>query len=64
MFVTNFIYMSIWSYTSEVGARRLREAYFASVLRQDITFFDNVGAGEIATRIETDTSEHPPIFLP
>lgn len=57
MFVANFIFMSIWSYTSEVGAKRLRESYLASVLRQDVAFFDNVGAGEIATRIETDTRE-------
>src|SRR5579872_6730156 len=52
MFVATLVYMAIWNYTSEVGARRLREAYFAAVLRQDVAFFDNVGAGEIATRIE------------
>ena len=57
-FVVNMIYMAIWSHTSEVGAKRLRETYLASVLRQDITFFDNVGPGEVATRIETDTREH------
>ncbi|KAF9649396.1 P-loop containing nucleoside triphosphate hydrolase protein [Thelephora ganbajun] len=55
MFATNLIYMVIWSHTSEVGAKRLRESYLAAVLRQNIAFFDNVGAGEIATRIETDT---------
>lgn len=58
MFAANLIYMAIWSHTSEVGAKRLRETYFASILRQDVAFFDNVGAGEIATRIETDTREH------
>jgi len=50
--------MAIWSHTSEVSAKRLRETYLASVLRQDIAFFDDVGAGEIATRIEADTREH------
>lgn len=58
MFVANLAFMSIWSYTSEVGAKRLRESYLASILRQDVAFFDNVGAGEIATRIETDTREY------
>jgi ATP-binding cassette subfamily B (MDR/TAP) protein 1 len=58
MFVTNIIFMGIWSRTSEISAKRLRESYLAAVLRQDIAFFDNVGAGEIATRITTDTREH------
>ena len=57
MFITNFTFMAIWSHTSEVSAKRLRESYLASVLRQDVAFFDNVGAGEIATRIEADTRE-------
>jgi len=36
-------------------AKRIREKYLRAVLRQDIAFFDNVGAGEVATRIQTDT---------
>lgn len=47
--------MYIWVYTGEISAKRLREAYLRAVLRQDIAFFDNVGAGEVATRIQTDT---------
>lgn len=47
--------MNIWVYTGEVNAKRLRERYLQAVLRQDIAFFDNVGAGEVATRIQTDT---------
>jgi ATP-binding cassette subfamily B (MDR/TAP) protein 1 len=47
--------MWIWVYTSEVAAKRIRERYLKAVLRQDIAFFDNVGAGEITTRIQTDT---------
>ena len=58
MFAANLIYMTIWSHTSEVGAKRLRESYLASILRQEVAFFDNVGAGEVATRIETDTRGH------
>ncbi|KAF8194139.1 P-loop containing nucleoside triphosphate hydrolase protein [Pholiota molesta] len=37
------------------NAKRIRERYLQAVLRQDIAFFDNVGAGEVATRIQTDT---------
>ena len=65
MFAANLIFMSIWSYTSEVASKRLRESYLAAILRQDIAYFDNVGAGEVATRIETDTREHlPSSFCP
>lgn len=47
--------MYVWVYTGEVSAKRLRERYLGAILRQDITFFDEVGAGEVATRIQTDT---------
>jgi len=49
--------MCIWVQTSELNAKRLRELYLRAVLRQDVHFFDNVGAGEVATRIQTDTRE-------
>ncbi|KAH9038538.1 P-loop containing nucleoside triphosphate hydrolase protein [Lactarius pseudohatsudake] len=55
LFVSTYIYMYIWVYTGEVAAKRIRERYLKAVLRQDIAFFDNVGAGEITTRIQTDT---------
>lgn len=57
MFCCTFIYMTIWVYTSEIGSKRLRERYLQSILRQDIAFFDSVGAGEVTTRIQTDTRE-------
>ncbi|KAE9400469.1 multidrug resistance protein 1 [Gymnopus androsaceus JB14] len=38
-----------------INAKRIRENYLRAVLRQDIQFFDKVGAGEVATRIQTDT---------
>ena len=47
--------MYTWVYTGEVNAKRLREKYLQAILRQDIAYFDNVGAGEVATRIQTDT---------
>ena len=55
MCACTFIYMYFWVYTGEINAKRIRERYLQSVLRQDIAYFDNVGAGEIATRIQTDT---------
>ncbi|KAI0050297.1 P-loop containing nucleoside triphosphate hydrolase protein [Auriscalpium vulgare] len=55
MFAATYVYMNVWVYTAEVAAKRLREQYLRSVLRQDVAFFDTVGAGEVATRIQTDT---------
>ncbi|KAF9444209.1 P-loop containing nucleoside triphosphate hydrolase protein [Macrolepiota fuliginosa MF-IS2] len=50
-----FIYMYAWAYTSEVNSKRIREHYLQAVLRQDVEYFDEVGAGEVATRIQSDT---------
>jgi ABC-type multidrug transport system fused ATPase/permease subunit len=47
--------MYIWVYTGEANAKRIREKYLQAVLRQDIQFFDNVGAGEVTTRIQMST---------
>ncbi|KAJ7784493.1 P-loop containing nucleoside triphosphate hydrolase protein [Mycena metata] len=55
MFLCTYTYMYIFVYTAEVNAKRIRERYLKAVLRQDIQFFDKVGAGEVATRIQTDT---------
>ena len=46
--------MNVWVYTSEATAKRIRERYLRAILRQDIAFFDKVGAGEVTTRIQTD----------
>ena len=70
MFLTTYIYMVTWIRTSEVAAKRIRERYLQAILRQDVAFFDTVGAGEVATRIQTDThlvqlgiSEKVPVAL-
>jgi ATP-binding cassette, subfamily B (MDR/TAP), member 1 len=49
--------MYVWAYTGEVNAKRLRERYLQATLRQDIAYFDDVGAGEVTTRIENDTRQ-------
>lgn len=41
-------------YTSTHIASAVRKEYFAALLRQNIAFFDNVGTGEIGTRITAD----------
>ncbi|PFH54100.1 hypothetical protein AMATHDRAFT_186925 [Amanita thiersii Skay4041] len=55
MFVCTYTYMYIWVHTGEVNSKRIREKYLRAVLRQDIAYFDKVGPGEVATRIQTDT---------
>ncbi|KAK7461381.1 hypothetical protein VKT23_008560 [Stygiomarasmius scandens] len=55
MFICTYIYMYFWVYTGEVNAKRIRERYLKAVLRQDVAYFDKVGAGEVTTRIQTDT---------
>lgn len=55
MFLCTYTYMVVWVYSGEVNTKRLRERYLRAILRQDIAYFDNVGAGEVATRIQTDT---------
>ena len=55
LFVCTLVYMQTWVYTAEVLAKRLRERYLEAVVRQDIAYFETIGAGEVATRIQTDT---------
>jgi ATP-binding cassette subfamily B (MDR/TAP) protein 1 len=55
MFLCTYIYMCIWVFTSEATSKRIRQLYLKAILRQDIAFFDKVGAGEVTTRIQTDT---------
>ncbi|KAI6041410.1 ste6-like protein [Pisolithus marmoratus] len=55
MAVCIWLYMYLWTYTGEVNAKRIREKYLQAILRQDTAYFDHLGAGEVATRIQTDT---------
>ncbi|KAI5826571.1 P-loop containing nucleoside triphosphate hydrolase protein [Schizophyllum commune Tattone D] len=55
IFAVTYYYMLVWTCTGEINAKRLREEYLKATLRQDIAYFDTIGAGEIATRIQTDT---------
>ena len=37
MFLTTWLYMYIWSVTGEINAKRIREKYLSSVLRQEVS---------------------------
>ncbi|KAF4333704.1 ATP-binding protein cassette subfamily B (MDR TAP) member 1 [Fusarium beomiforme] len=67
-FVLYFVYLGIgefivvyistcgFIYTGEHISAKIREHYLESCLRQNIGFFDRLGAGEITTRITSDTN--------
>ena len=55
--------MFIWNYTREVNAKHIREHYLQAFLWQDVAFFDNVGAGEVAIQNQTDTCQLTKIFI-
>ncbi|RIA79822.1 ABC transporter type 1, transmembrane domain-containing protein [Glomus cerebriforme] len=54
-FFTNYFFMACWAATGERITRRIREEYLRAVLRQNIAYFDKLGAGEVTTRITNDT---------
>ena len=55
-FVTIYIATVGFIYTGEHISGKIREQYLAAILRQNIAFFDKLGAGEITTRITADTN--------
>jgi ATP-binding cassette subfamily B (MDR/TAP) protein 1 len=55
-FVTVYISTVGFIYTGEHISGKIREQYLAACLRQNIGFYDKLGAGEITTRITADTN--------
>ncbi|KAI1072254.1 hypothetical protein LB507_003198 [Fusarium sp. FIESC RH6] len=67
-FVLYFVYLGIgefvvvyistcgFIYSGEHISAKIREHYLESCLRQNIGFFDKIGAGEVTTRITSDTN--------
>ncbi|KAJ5650411.1 ABC transporter integral membrane type 1 [Penicillium longicatenatum] len=53
-FVSVYISTAGFMIGGENTTQRLREKYLAAILRQNIAFFDVLGAGEITTRITAD----------
>ncbi|MCJ1293842.1 GTPase-activating protein [Xylographa carneopallida] len=55
-FATIYIATVGFIYSGEHISSKIREQYLAAILRQNIGFFDKLGAGEITTRITADTN--------
>ncbi|KAL7929998.1 P-loop containing nucleoside triphosphate hydrolase protein [Trichoderma chlorosporum] len=55
-FVVTYICTVGFIYTGEHIAAKIREHYLESCMRQNIGFFDKIGAGEVTTRITADTN--------
>lgn len=55
-FITIYACTVGFIYTGEHITQKIREQYLAAILRQNIAYFDKLGAGEITTRITADTN--------
>ncbi|KAI0431410.1 multidrug/pheromone exporter, ABC superfamily [Xylaria sp. FL1042] len=69
-FALIYIYGVCWNLFGERLAHRLREKYFRSLLRQEVSFFDKLPAGEVSSRLSADittikngTSEKVGVYL-
>lgn len=49
-----YIYIVCWNLFGDRLAHRLRERYFRSLLRQEVSFFDKLPAGEVSSRLSND----------
>ncbi|KAJ3106311.1 Multidrug resistance protein 1 [Phlyctochytrium planicorne] len=49
-----YFQMSLWMYTGEKQAKKIREEYLKAVLRQNIAWFDKNETGDITTRLTAD----------
>ena len=55
-FIVTYIATVIFIYTGEHISGKIREHYLESCMKQNIGFFDKLGAGEVTTRITADTN--------
>lgn len=55
-FIVTYISTVGFIYTGEHISAKIREHYLESCMRQNIGFFDKLGAGEVTTRITSDTN--------
>lgn len=53
-FVLIYTHLSCWTLTGARLAQRLRERYLQNLLRQEPSYFDNLPAGEVASRLNGD----------
>lgn len=55
-FVLIYVSTFLFIYTGEHITSKIRQEYLKAILRQNIGFFDKLGAGEVTTRITADTN--------
>ncbi|KAK8076683.1 ABC multidrug transporter SitT [Apiospora phragmitis] len=55
-FALIYIYIVSWNLFGDRLAHRLRAKYFRSLLRQEVSFFDKLPAGEVSSRLSGDIS--------
>ncbi|KAM7199857.1 P-loop containing nucleoside triphosphate hydrolase protein [Rhypophila sp. PSN 637] len=55
-FIVTYVATVAFIYTGEHISAKIREHYLESCMRQNIGFFDKLGAGEVTTRITSDTN--------
>ncbi|KAG9292640.1 hypothetical protein G9A89_007012 [Geosiphon pyriformis] len=55
-FIAAYVQMACWMIAGERQTKRIREKYYAAVLRQDISWFDVMSSGDLTTRISGDTN--------
>ncbi|KAJ1954440.1 hypothetical protein GGI12_005790, partial [Dipsacomyces acuminosporus] len=56
MWVVSTIQKLCWNIASERIGKRVRETFYTSILRQDISWFDEVTTGELTSRISGDVN--------
>ncbi|KXN65298.1 hypothetical protein CONCODRAFT_53649, partial [Conidiobolus coronatus NRRL 28638] len=56
VFVCTYTYMSTFQWVGAKSTHKIRNLYLQSLLKQEIAWFDNIGSGEVTTRITNDTS--------
>lgn len=52
--IAGFLQTYAWMVSAENQTRKIRETYFAAIIRQEMGYFDQNPTGEIATRIASD----------
>lgn len=55
--ITSFLQTYLHVDRGEVITARIRRKYLQAILRQNVAYFDHVGAGEVTTRITSDISQ-------
>ncbi|KXN70088.1 multidrug resistance protein 1 [Conidiobolus coronatus NRRL 28638] len=56
VFTTNYLFLSSFNWVGSRITHKIRNNYLQGLLRQEIAFFDYLGAGEVTTRIISDVN--------